>query len=953
MASARTDNLVGKLLNRGADALPAQIDTILQQPDGESKLFRALNLLVPSNPTTALQLARKLEDRLIRSGDKSLALPTYRLLAQTQRALGSHQDAIISYEAVRNGTGNTTDDLSTAQHLTGYVDSLGIVGRPEDALKLADSLFRTLIAGGDLLEAANVMINAGNILYRRDDFNKALGCYDRAESLFTGEAEKKNRARVMANRANVLTQLHREEEAAKLLQQAGELFAECGMELSVGMVQANEGYLQFISGRHISAISLLNLARELFQAHGRLVETAKCDADIAEVYRELNLLSESRECATRAIQTFQSIPMPYEEARAEMTLASVYSAQGLPDDSLESLIRAKAIFDSLGNTLYQSIVHLMTARVLHQIGREDEAASACVSSLDGFKKSHIRAWQAEAELFQMELSASSILSEAKFRSIISTAKSTGRPWLLARAERAYGQYLLTTGKNQPAVSHLRKSVEALEVVRTGAVQEDIYTSFIEDKISIYEDLVSQLLARGRAADIGEALQVVEKARSRMLLERMHSTLEKQRTEDISEDKKANLLTLRAKLSRAFHRMHSTEPDSLQRRAEIDRENSFHLRSLERTYKKALLDQEISLAAPNSAENGIRSIPSVSMLQSAIADDESLIEYFAVNGMIGAFILDRQQIVVVKNIASSDELSHYTRRLRYHIQRAEIMDRYFSTRKESMQEELVCLLQKLYQLLLAPVLDRLRHKKIVVILHGLLHGIPIHALHDGSNYVLDNYETVYAASASTWYLSRTQHDKNTGLIKDSATSGTLLMAIPSKGIERVSGEVDGLAKSLEKPIVFHGEEATIQAFRENAPRCKTIHIATHAVFREDSPLFSALKFSDGWLLARDLYDIKLNCDLATLSACRTGSTFVAPGDEIYGLARGFLFAGVRSLAVSLWPADDEATSELMPLFYEGINQGKSHARALRDAQKTMRLKYPHPYHWAPFIIIGER
>ena len=80
------------------------------------------------------------------------------------------------------------------------------------------------------------------------------------------------------------------------------------------------------------------------------------------------------------------------------------------------------------------------------------------------------------------------------------------------------------------------------------------------------------------------------------------------------------------------------------------------------------------------------------------------------------------------------------------------------------------------------------------------------------------------------------------------------------------------------------------------------------------MFSALHLADGWLTARDAYDLRLRCSLVTLSACETGINAVTPGDELLGLVRGFLAAGAPALLVSLWPVDDATTVQFMSHFY---------------------------------------
>ena len=114
---------------------------------------------------------------------------------------------------------------------------------------------------------------------------------------------------------------------------------------------------------------------------------------------------------------------------------------------------------------------------------------------------------------------------------------------------------------------------------------------------------------------------------------------------------------------------------------------------------------------------------------------------------------------------------------------------------------------------------------------------------------------------------------------------------------------------------------------------------------DSPLNSALllakdKDNDGMLRAGDLYNLSLNADLVTLSACETALGKVATGDDVVGFTRGFLYAGARSFVSSLWQVDDQATRDLMVNFYTNFSQ-MSKDEALRQAQMKVKKQYPHP------------
>ena len=141
-------------------------------------------------------------------------------------------------------------------------------------------------------------------------------------------------------------------------------------------------------------------------------------------------------------------------------------------------------------------------------------------------------------------------------------------------------------------------------------------------------------------------------------------------------------------------------------------------------------------------------------------------------------------------------------------------------------------------------------------------------------------------------------------------------------------------------------------REYGPTAGKIHIAAHGIFRSDNPMFSSLKLGNTWLNLFDILNLQLGAELTTLSACETGMSAVWEGDELLGLARGFLYAGTPSLVVSLWTVNDRSTAQLMRRFYQGLQRGLSKSRALRDAMVEVKASFPHPYYWAPFVLMGK-
>jgi CHAT domain-containing protein len=162
--------------------------------------------------------------------------------------------------------------------------------------------------------------------------------------------------------------------------------------------------------------------------------------------------------------------------------------------------------------------------------------------------------------------------------------------------------------------------------------------------------------------------------------------------------------------------------------------------------------------------------------------------------------------------------------------------------------------------------------------------------------------------------------------------------------------------------FDASRATVT--KTNLSDYRIVHFATHGLLNNEHPELSGIVLSlfdqkgqpqDGYLRLDDIYNLKLPVDLVVLSACNTGLGKDVRGEGLIGLTRGFMYAGASSVVASLWKVDDEATSELMRLFYGYmLRDGLSPAAALRKAQVTMsqQKRWQSPYYWAGFVIQGQ-
>jgi CHAT domain-containing protein len=111
--------------------------------------------------------------------------------------------------------------------------------------------------------------------------------------------------------------------------------------------------------------------------------------------------------------------------------------------------------------------------------------------------------------------------------------------------------------------------------------------------------------------------------------------------------------------------------------------------------------------------------------------------------------------------------------------------------------------------------------------------------------------------------------------------------------------------------------------------------------------------DGILTAADVTGMDLiNTELVVLSACDTALGEILVGEGVFGLRRSFSLAGAQTLVMSMWKVPDKQTLELMVNFYRRLKKGQGRADALREAQKEIKKKYPHPYYWGAFICQGN-
>jgi CHAT domain-containing protein len=195
--------------------------------------------------------------------------------------------------------------------------------------------------------------------------------------------------------------------------------------------------------------------------------------------------------------------------------------------------------------------------------------------------------------------------------------------------------------------------------------------------------------------------------------------------------------------------------------------------------------------------------------------------------------------------------------------------------------------------------------------------------------------------------------------------------PASPLPAARREIRALARDFASAgAAYPAAAATEHAIRTLAPRYQYVHFAAHAVLDDDDPLYSGLSVappsdaerslaadSDDFLQVYEMFDLGLSADVVMCSACQTAGGHIRPGEGLIGMSRALLFAGARSLVLTVWPVADYPTERLARQFYRELRHRRSPGTALAVAKQAVRASHPHvygdPFAWAGLILIGHR
>lgn len=365
-------------------------------------------------------------------------------------------------------------------------------------------------------------------------------------------------------------------------------------------------------------------------------------------------------------------------------------------------------------------------------------------------------------------------------------------------------------------------------------------------------------------------------------------------------------------------------------------------------------------------------------------DMALVEYFVGDSAVYIFTIRKQDYSVLE-VKKDFPLEQWVAQLRRGMT-AFHTDPNMAAQYDSLSVLYAGAASNIYEKLVAPIAAKLP-AKLIVIPDGVLGYVPFEALlvekpenptrWSQHHYLLNDHSVSYCYSATM--LREMLYRRH----KQQPTVNFLGFAPHYDGdttlLDSLFRYDDNMRKDL-RPLPHSGEEvfrgarmmkgeamvgagATKTAFAEKASQARILHLATHGQANDRAGDYCFLVFADQkdsaeheLLYARDIYNLQLNADLVTLSACETGIGELQGGEGIISLARAFAYAGAKSIVTSLWSVSDSKTKDLMLDFYRNLRKGMLKDEALRQAKldflKRNRGQAAHPFYWAGFVGIGN-
>lgn len=895
------------------DALKARVDAAVRAAPADAlPASEALAALADAVPTRRALCLRGRAVALHAAGRSGEALPHYR-------------DAVRAYDAAG-------EDVEAARVRRSLVDVLQMSGDADGALAEAALAREVLERHGERVLLAQLECNVGNVHFRLDRFEDAARHYDGAVRIFDDAGETFGAAFALHNLGNVLANAHAFEDARRHFERARDAFVANGHDVLAADCEYGLAYLAFREGRFERAIAELERLAVRYADGLKPTGEPLCHLDLAEIHLALGAEHEARRHARIAAEAFAALGMEYERAKARLFEGVAAWRSGDATEAAPLLEDARAAFETLGNSVRAALVVLqiatLNAGAVTDVATVERARSALEASGDRFLARAGALAVAEARLASGDAATA---SDELVRVVEEGADASGL--LATTAVEARRLLARCSSDGDQAEHHLRAAVELVERTFAGLAWADARLAFLGARQDVFVRLAGLLLERGGAARASEALEMVEQGRQRSLEERPLGAALR------APDALALRRSLDARLARSM--------ESVLGRAERPSGNAGRAAATAPAEEAALgeemdgLLRSLRAASRQGARDGPAAAPP--RPSEVLRSGECAVRFVVDSDTIHAVVDAPDGMrAVARCPVGADFVRAAVARLRFHVRKLGHGAAYLERHTPSLDRGVERLLDELGRGLLAPVAGELRAERVVLVPHGPLHDVPLHALHVDGAPLFERVETAYARGLRQLARSR----------RAAATAGRVaLLGHGGDSLPAVERELAALAgthgASAERLDADAWERRVL-----DGERFAAVHVAAHGAHRADHPLFSGLQLGERALTALDLGRLDLEGAIVTLSGCETSRHAVGREEDPFGPEAAFLAAGARAVVGALDVVEDAATETFMGTVHGALAEGATAGAAVRSALSEAREGPRGALRAASWVLVGD-
>ncbi|MGA9061357.1 MAG: tetratricopeptide repeat protein [Terracidiphilus sp.] len=874
------------------------------------------------------------------------------------------------------------------------------LGSPERAMDTFNQVLPVFRAAGDRHGESGTLNNIGVSYYRQGEFQKALDYFSQALHVSLQIGDRDLEASALVQIGNIYGDQGEQQKSLDSYGQARTVYRAVGDVAGEARAVGDMGVVYRDLGEPKKSLDSFNQALQLIAEVGDRGFQAETLLNIGAVCYDMGEKQKAVAYWRRALPGLRQTSDRDGEAMALNNIGYVDYDLGEFAQALDSYNHALPLWTASGDRSGEALTLNNLGMVAHRLGEQQKALDYLNRALpicrqSGERGGEVRALSNIGDVYRDLGELQKALKS--YNQALPLAAAMSNP--LMEASVFHSLMLVQRTPHSPlAIFFGKQAVSLLQQMRVNmqGLDQQSQSSFLSSNGDYYHDLANLLIDQGRLPEAQQVLDLLKqqeysdyvRGEAAKTLSPLALTPAEKQAEDDYVNSTRQIVSLGEQWSQ-LKNMASRTPEQEQQFQQLSEQLNLASKGLNDYYARLYM-----LFGENSdANKQVADVKGdVSLLKQTIARMPHTVALYT---LVGG---DRYGVIVITGSTAAAR--------EYAITQKDLNQKVASFQQalRDPHSDAKPLAHELYKILVGPIkadLDQAQAQTLVWSLDGALRYVPMAALYDGKQYMVERYSTVTITPASIAHLSDKPDVSNLSVVA-MGISRQYEEALPA--LPAVVAELDEIVKDAQVQGangVLPGTILLNSAFTEKAMESQLggqhnlVHIASHFVFRpgDDSQSYLLLAGKEegggGFHLTvgdfRDDQNLSLDStDLLTLSACETGmSGSASNGREVDGLGTTAQLKGAKAVISSLWEVNDASTGALMADFYKRWVDGEgkvTKVEALRQAQldllqgkvspqsgasgrgvdvvenkpgqQTRPAGYAHPYYWAPFVLMGN-